>query len=235
MSHQQQFLKHIEQVLTPALEQLTSGTALSNDHRLRAEKVCDGFKKSGDGVLNSLGFLNLFLQAKRSGRTPKFMESLPLHHFFLQVVLFGIENRWNGANAFTQAQKVNIKSRSLSLLMAYCAVGPPAYITQKAADILAELCKRDWPQQWQAFHTELLQRAKSGNMHAIRLALMTLTSLSEDSTSPFFHMLLPSARRQQIRQGLLTIQSALRGFLMHVAAFAAPKLNQLKQRRSLLH
>ena len=84
------------------------------------------------------------------------------------------------------------------MLIPYCAAGPGPHLVQKAADVIAEVAKREWPQRWPSFHRTLISTAGRGGPHAAQVAVAVLANLSEDCTSVEYQMQLPAKRRAQV-------------------------------------
>ena len=219
-------MSHIQRVIAPAVLKLTSSdVALSSQERATALDECDKVKKSPEGVRVSLRFFQDFAARARpapqaAAPQDELTRNEPLQHFMLQVLLHGVVYNWG---SYSEEQKAQIKEQVLPLLLAFCATGPAAYLIQKAADIIAEVAKREWPQQWPAFHRQLLAMASDGGPHAVRGATAVLANLSEDCTSLDYQLQLPPKRRAQVREGLRIAHAELVAFLLKFASFAVSK------------
>ena len=142
------------------------------------------------------------------------------------MILHNVTHNWA---KFTAGQKKAIKDQTLALLMPLSAAlspttTPQPHLAQKVADILSELAKREWPQQWPHFHTQLLQLAMQNGLPAVQAAVATFASLSEDATSLLYQMQLPGKRRAQLREGLRGIHTELVALCLKFARAVFPQL-----------
>lgn len=220
-------INHIAQVIAPAVYKLTSGeVTLRQADRLTAETLCDKFKKSPEGAVAATTFFQFILTHEHAAIPSTIsdfaLKNEALHHFLLQVIFRGIRHQWD--TSYSEERKNQIKSQFPPLLLTYCSQHKPStYLSQKAAEILADIAKREWPQKWPEFHVLLLQGAKQGSFHMMHVIVATLANISEDCTNPHYHLQLPAKRRSQVREGLRTVGQSLVAFLMNAATTSVAK------------
>lgn len=131
------------------------------------------------------------------------LSQLEIHtrqHFALHVLEHYVLTHWSGLPLENQVQ---LRSELMALLLLQRpAAEEPVFIKEKKVALVAQIAKRQFPQRWPEFLTDLLQVWQGGSPAQVELVLMVLRSLAEDCVSSCFNSTIPPARRKDILQGL---------------------------------
>ncbi|TMW62016.1 hypothetical protein Poli38472_009509 [Pythium oligandrum] len=121
-------------------------------------------------------------------------------HFALHVLEHYVLTHWS---RLPVADQLHLRSELMvMLLQTVPSSEDPVFIKEKKVALIAQIAKRQFPQRWPDFLTDILQVWQVGTPSQIELLLMILRSLAEDCVSSSFNSTIPPARRKDILQGL---------------------------------
>ncbi len=157
-------MAQLQGAIAPAIAWLTSGHPIPHAERLAAEAMCDRFKNSAEATGVALDFFRALVQqplpaasvslaSHQQQQQHQWIHDEGVQHFLLQALLVNVRARWD--NGFSEEVKTRLKDQALMVLVAYCSRGPAPHLAQKAADVLSDMAKREWPQKWPTFHTQV--------------------------------------------------------------------------------
>ncbi|KAK8789972.1 hypothetical protein WA158_006752 [Blastocystis sp. Blastoise] len=161
------------------------------EERLAAETVCDEFKKRPDCA----GYIFYILT------TASPLHTDPIRHFALSTLRNTIIAQWD--TTYTEQQKNEMKM----FLIYYFKelIKPldqePLYIRGKYADIVCEVIKREWPQKWTNFHTEIIQLMRQDIQH-FSMGATIFERLCSETADTGFDSRLTAKRRSELNKGI---------------------------------
>eukprot|EP00127_Corallochytrium_limacisporum_P004883 Clim_evm27s191 gene=Clim_evmTU27s191 len=190
--------------LRQAISTLQDGRA-GNQQRIEAIKYCEAFKDNSS-VADVLPYC-LDILDKSQGR------SHADRHFALQVLLHIVQHRWN--DDCTQQEKSDLKDISLKLLanQVYDILNEAVYVKEKMAQLVVEIAKREWPQQWPYLFGDLMKIAESGDTQ-VELVLITLRTLAEDIV--IYNEGMKERRRKELITSLTNEVEGVFGFVRNL-------------------
>eukprot|EP00808_Paulinella_micropora_P005230 g8346.t1 len=198
--------------------------------RTAAGKFCENFKDQF-GTSIRVGW-RLVIQP---GTSP---QVLAQRHFGLHCLEHVVTRRWYSLAAAEQAQ---FKKQCMSLMaeLAQAVPPPPSLLYGKVAAIVAELAKRDWPQRWPSFVSDLLATQHHSPV-AEEMCLLVFRDLAQEIAG--FNPHLPSKRRREVRIGLLASLEQILSFAFHAMAkhlslykTANPQTSERWQAKQVVH
>jgi exportin-5 len=131
----------------------------------------------------------------------------------LNILEHCVKTRWN---TYSAANKQRLKQLALERLLVDTLPieTEPGFIQQKLGSLVAEMIKREWPQQWPTLVPSLIQLSRVDQTRCT-LVLIVFQVLIEDVLE--FNESLPLERRRELRMAIVaclpTLLPALESFL----------------------
>ncbi len=192
--------------------------------RLEAYQYCESFKESA-----SPGF-GIQCSVLLSGNSDKLVQ-----HFGLKLLEDVIKLKWND---MAPEQKLYVKENAMRI----CETGiadllkEPKHIKDAVARIIVEIVKREWPQQWPSFLTELEALCSRGDTQT-EIGMFVMLRLVEDVA--VLQNLEQNQRRKEIYQALTAHMETIFQFLLtllerHYQAYITNTASEVKQRHAMV-
>ena len=170
----------------------------ATDVRQDALKFCENFKEQSPPAVGV-----------QCGLVLSQRPALHVRHFGLRLMEDIIKLRWND---MTAEEKVFVKDNAMRLMASGTAdiLTEPLHIKDAVSRIVVEIAKREWPQHWPSFLTELEALCANGNSQT-ELVMFVLLRLVEDVA--VLQTLEQNQRRKEIYQALNAQMTTVFAFL----------------------
>ena len=156
-----------------------------------------------------------------------------VHHFGLKLLEDVIKLKWN---VMSPQQKLYVKEATMSAMEngVKDILKDPIHIKDAIARNIVEIAKREWPQQWPSFLSEL-ESLSSKSDTATELVMFVILRLVEDVA--VLQTLEQHQRRKEIYQALTADMEVIFKFLLtllerHYQAYLANPMNEVKAKHS---
>lgn len=156
-----------------------------------------------------------------------------VRHFGLKLLEDVIKLKWNEMNP---EQKLFVKENAMRLMDEGVEdlLSSPNHLKDVIARIVVEIAKREWPQQWPSFLTELEALCSEGDKQT-ELVMFVMLRLVEDVA--LLQTLEQSQRRKEIYQALTAHMETIFQFLLtllerHYQAYLTNTMATMKARHS---
>lgn len=182
--------------------------------RMQAITHCENFKERSPPALGVQ--CGLYLSHNKGPRNVTTISGINpasagvVRHFGLKLVEDIIKLRWNDMNG---EEKVFVKDNAMRLMAegASDILTEDLHIKDVIARIVVEIAKREWPQQWPGFLTELERLCTKGNTQT-ELVMFVMLRLTEDVA--VLQTLEQTQRRKEIYQALTAQMDTIFKFLL---------------------
>jgi len=204
--------------------------------RMEAITHCEDFKEQSPPALGVQCGLFLSQNYNSNGATGISPSSVGIvRHFGLKLVEDIIKLRWNDMNG---EEKIYVKNNAMRLMDegASDILSEDLHIKDVIARIVVEIAKREWPQQWPSFLTELENLCTKGYTQT-ELVMFVMLRLTEDVA--VLQTLEQSQRRKEIYQALTSQMDIIFQFLLklleqHYQAYLCAGLENPNNRTGIL-
>lgn len=169
--------------------------------RLNAFKHCEQFKEASSPELGIQ--CAILLSTKQPTDTI-------VRHYGLKLLEDIIKIKWND---MTPQQKLGVKESAIAIMQngIQDILKEPNHIKDAIARIIVEIAKREWPQQWPSFLSELESLSSKGDAQT-ELVMFVLLRLVEDVA--VLQTLEQTQRRKEIYQALTLHMETIFRFLL---------------------
>ncbi len=200
--------------------QLVAAVGVMMDPTTPRERRAVAFQKCEEFKQSSPMAVQCGLQLAAHDRDPV------VRHFGLKILEDTIRLRWND---MAPEQKVFVKENAMRMLRQQPAQDP-AHLKDGASRLAVEIAKREWPQQWPSFFSELDELCTLGETQA-EMAMLVLLRLVEDVA--VLQNLEQSQRRREIYQALTAHMEEIFTFLLrllerHYGAYSANRQLEIR-------
>ena len=177
----------------------------SSNVRMQAITHCENFKEQSPPALG----VQCGLYLSQNNGSNKCLTGI-IRHFGLKLVEDIIKLRWNDMSG---EEKVYVKNNAMRLMDegASDILSEDLHIKDVIARIVVEIAKREWPQQWPSFLTELEALCTKGNTQT-ELVMFVMLRLTEDVA--VLQTLEQTQRRKEIYQALTSQMDTIFQFLL---------------------